>query len=159
MLLCIDECSYMQRASWSVPCSQDVMPFRVLCAVRIWFRSSWWLCCTLLFTKIFALMALSHCKHDMGTLSSLNAETLERVLTPLFGRFLTCSAHGCSFMRLRYTKYTIQWNPSIMNTTGNQHFVPYSEAFQAVEHNVAMFSEHSLDVHWWGRLSRGYYYE
>ena len=27
---------------------------------------------------------------------------------------------------------------------------------RAVEHNVAMFSEFSLAVRWWGSLSRGY---
>ena len=42
----------------------------------------------LLFVQIFASRALSHCKHDMGALSWLNAETLERVPTMLSG--MTC---------------------------------------------------------------------
>ena len=58
---------------------------------------------------------------------------------------------------------TLQWNLSIVDTIGSQHFVPYSEVSlnswasdilvgmvlrnQAVEHNMAMFSELSLAVH------------
>ena len=41
--------------------------------------------------QLFALRALSHCKHDMGTLPRLNAETLEMAPTPLFGRFVRCT--------------------------------------------------------------------
>ena len=33
--------------------------------------------------QLFFSRALSHCKHDMGALSWLNAETVERVPTPL----------------------------------------------------------------------------
>ena len=43
--------------------------------------------------QLFASMLSSRCKHDMGTLWLLNAETLERVHTPVFGRFVRCSAH------------------------------------------------------------------
>ena len=64
--------------------------------------------------------------------------------------------------------FGIQWNPSIMDTIGNNIFsqgVP-NLGFQcisgrhgmhnhAVEHNVAVFSELSLPVRWPGRLSRG----
>ena len=42
----------------------------------------------------------------------------------------------------------VQLNPYIADTIGNLHN-------QAVEHNVAAFSELSLAVHWWGRLSTG----
>ena len=63
--------------------------------------------------------------------------------------------------------------PSLSDTIGNQHFVHYNEvsltqAFpcsiypvgvllcnQAIEHNVAVFSELSFAVRWQGRLSRG----
>ena len=38
----------------------------------------------------------------MVVLLWLNAETLERVLTPLIGRLVRCSGHGRSFARLRY---------------------------------------------------------
>ena len=58
--------------------------------------------CMLLFVQLFASRALSRCKHDMGTLSWLNAEPLERAPTPLFDRLVRCSAHGLSFVRLRY---------------------------------------------------------
>jgi len=61
--------------------------------------------------------------------------------------------------------------PSLADTTGNKHFVPYSEVSltqgllgiflvdmvlcnRAVEINVAMFSELSLAVRWQERLSR-----
>ena len=40
----------------------------------------------------------------MGDLLWLNAETLKRAPTPLFGRLVRCSAHGCSFARLQYTQ-------------------------------------------------------
>ena len=43
----------------------------------------------------------SRCKHDVGALSWLNAETVEREPTPLFGRLVRCSAHGSFFARLR----------------------------------------------------------
>ena len=58
--------------------------------------------CTLLFVQLFASITLSRCKCDMGTLSWLNAETLERAPTPLLGRLVRCSAHGQSFARLHY---------------------------------------------------------
>ena len=50
--------------------------------------------------QLFALRVLSHCKHDVGVLSCLNVETVERVPTPLFGRLVRCSAHGPFFGRL-----------------------------------------------------------
>ena len=63
----------------------------------------------------------------------------------------------------------IQWNPSIMDTIGNQNFVRYREVSpvqgfpvyissrlgmrnRAFEHNVAAFSELFFAVHWQGRL-------
>ena len=55
-----------------------------------------------LYVILFASRALSSCKHDVGTLSWLNAETVERAPTPLFGRLVRCSAHGPFFGRLRY---------------------------------------------------------
>ena len=62
--------------------------------------------------------------------------------------------------------------PSLADTIGNKHFVPYSEVSltqgllgiflvgmvlcnRAVELNVATFSELSLAVRWQERLSRG----
>ena len=62
--------------------------------------------------------------------------------------------------------------PSLADTIGNKHFVPYNEVSltqgllgislvgmvlcsRAVELNMAMFSELSLAVHWQERLSRG----
>ena len=50
---------------------------------------------------IFASRASSHCKHEIGTLLWLKAETFERVPNPLFSRIVRCSARGCSFTRLR----------------------------------------------------------
>ena len=50
----------------------------------------------------FVLRASSHCKHDMGALSWLNAEAFERAPIPLFGRLVRCSTHGLSFTRLWY---------------------------------------------------------
>ena len=60
-----------------------------------------------------------------------------------------------------------------MDTIGSPNFFSYSKVsltlgpsvyFQyayswALQHNMAAFSEHSLPVHWWGRRSRGLYYE
>ena len=40
-------------------------------------------------------------KHDVGALSWLNAETVETVPTPFFGRLERCSAQGSFFVRLR----------------------------------------------------------
>ena len=63
--------------------------------------------------------------------------------------------------------YVLQWNLSIMDTIGKQHFAPYSEVsgfryissrrgtHNHVEHNVAAFAVLSLAVHWQGRLRRG----
>jgi len=47
--------------------------------------------------SLFALSASSHCKHDMGDLSSLNTEVPERVPTSCFGRLVRCSIHVYSF--------------------------------------------------------------
>ena len=62
----------------------------------------------------------------------------------------------------------VQWNPSIADTTGEQHFVRYSEVSStqglpvgvvcvilAVEYNEATFSELSFAARWQRRLSRG----
>ena len=46
----------------------------------------WQLRCTLLLVQIFALKASSYC--NMGALSWLNPETLERMLIPLSGRLV-----------------------------------------------------------------------
>ena len=56
----------------------------------------------LLFVQLCALRASNGCKDDMGTLSWLNAETLKRVITLLFGTLIRCSVHKCSFTRLHY---------------------------------------------------------
>ena len=58
----------------------------------------------------------------------------------------------------------VQWNSSITDTIGNQHFVLYSELSgllvdvvlrnPAVEYNVAPFSELSLAVRWQGGLKQ-----
>ena len=74
----------------------------MLCAAVTRLQS--WLHCTLLFV---ASRALSRCKHDIGTLPWLNAETLKEVPTPLFGRLVMLSAHGCSFMRLWYLIFSV----------------------------------------------------
>ena len=54
------------------------------------------------FVSNFASRASSRCKHDVGTLSWLNAETVKRAPTPLFGRLVRCSTHGPFFARLWY---------------------------------------------------------
>ena len=98
-----------------------IVLFRVLCAVRLWVWSRWWLRCTLLlFVQLFASRASSRCKHDMGTLSWLNVKTLKRVPIPLFDRLFRCSTHGRSFVRLWYMNnlsnhlvtYNNDWLPS-----------------------------------------------
>ena len=55
---------------------------------------------TMYVVKLFASRASSCYKHDIGTLSWLNLETLKRALTPLFTRTVRCSTHGHSFVRL-----------------------------------------------------------
>ena len=77
----------------------DMVSFTVLCAIRICLCSKWFHC-TLLFVQLFALRASSLYKHNMGALSRLSVEKLERVPTLRFGRFVRCSAHGRSFTRL-----------------------------------------------------------
>ena len=49
----------------------------------------------------------------MGTLLWLNAVTLKRAPTPLFGRLVRCSAHGRSFVRLWYTQLHVYQQGSI----------------------------------------------
>ena len=52
---------------------------------------------------LFASRASSRCiKQDVGALSWLNAETVKRAPTPLFGRLVKCSAYGPFFGRLLY---------------------------------------------------------
>ena len=71
-----------------LPHAHCVQLFRVLCAVRTRLWSQWW------FHVFICSRASNHGKHDMGALSMLNAETLKRVPSPLFGRLVRCSAHG-----------------------------------------------------------------
>ena len=61
--------------------------------------------------QFFAPRASSHCKHDM---SALNAKTLERVPTLLFGRLVRCSVNGCSFARLQYMYNTSSYVENTM---------------------------------------------
>ena len=49
------------------------------------------------------------CKHDMDTLSWLNAKILRRAPTLLFGRLVRCSVHGHSFRRLWYMQNDRNW--------------------------------------------------
>ena len=83
-------CSLSHHAVWSVVCCQDstlkplvISLYVILCAI-ICFEGS------------------SCCKHDVGALSWLNAETVERAPTPHFGRLVKCSTHGPFFTRLWY---------------------------------------------------------
>ena len=63
---------------------------------------------------------------------------------------------------MKFSAIILQWNPSIADTIGNQHFVSYSVlnsgasgtflvsvelSNRAIEHNVAAFSVLSLAVH------------
>ena len=52
--------------------------------------------------QLFVSRVSSHCKHDVGALSRLNVETVERAPTPLIGRLVRCSACGPFFGRLWY---------------------------------------------------------
>ena len=72
----------------------NLVPFRMLCAIRTRLRSRWWFCCMLLSVN---WMASSHCEHDMGALLWLNAEIFKRASTPLFSGLVRCSAHGPLF--------------------------------------------------------------
>ena len=66
---------------WGDHAHSDIVPLRVLCAVRTWL----W----------------SHCDNDFivqyGHSSWLNMQTLKRVVTPLFVRHVMHSTRGCSF--------------------------------------------------------------
>ena len=54
------------------PCAHcDMVPFRVLCAIRTWHQNCWWLCYMLLLAQLFASNTSSYCEQDMGTLSWL----------------------------------------------------------------------------------------
>ena len=83
--------------------------------------------------QLFASRGSSHCKHDVGALSWLNAETVERAITHLFGKLVRCSAHGRSFKRLWYKlniRSSVQcWNRDvqflIMYTVNNTNFFDF----------------------------------
>ena len=76
-------------------------------------------------------------------------------------------------MMYRQKKNELQWNLSISDTFGDQHFVRYSKVSQlrgfryisgrrgmrnpVVEYYVAAFSELFFATRWQGRLSRGWY--
>ena len=67
-----------------------------------------------------------------------------------------------AYTMLTYPNFKLQWNPSITDTIGTQHFVPYSDVPNSgasgifpvglvldnpvVEYNVAAFSELSFAV-------------
>ena len=106
----------------------SIVPFRVLCVGRQDSTSKPLV--IPLYVILYSLRASSCCKHDVGTLSWLNAETVERAPTPLFGRLLRCSAHGPFFGRLRYMhKYTFiaGKNTTLLHLTS--HTVDYSNFF------------------------------
>ena len=90
--LCVDGRSYMQCTLRATPCSwchgavQSVVCHQDLTSKLLHGGS--------IVVQLFASRASSRCKHDMGTLSWLNAETLKRALSPLFGRLVRCSAVG-----------------------------------------------------------------
>ena len=50
----------------------------------------------------YLFRGLQFAEYDVGALSWLNAETVKRAPTPLFGRLVRCSTHGPFFVRLRY---------------------------------------------------------
>ena len=58
--------------------------------------------CTLFCVQVFASRVSGRCKRDVGALSWLNAETVKRAPTPLFGRLVRCFAHGPFYVRLWY---------------------------------------------------------
>ena len=98
-----------------------------------------------------------------------------QIRTIKYGKILVMLLYGKYYWRVYevYNIYTVE--PSIEDTIGNQHFVPYTNILrcpynsgasgifppgvvlcnQAIEHNVAMFSELSFAVRWQGTLSRG----
>ena len=47
-------------------------------------------------------LALGVYVNTVGALAGLNAETLERAPTPVFGELVRSTAHGCSFARVQY---------------------------------------------------------
>ena len=109
--LCVDGWSYHELHH----AHGDMVPFRVLCAIRTQLRSCWWFRCTL----FFASRASSHYEHDMGSLSWLNAETLKRAPTPPLWQIckvlhpwtLICKTTVMLFSKALfwYSKRTIFW--------------------------------------------------
>ena len=84
-------------ALWATPCS---LWHGTVQSVVCHQDSTSKLLVVLLYITACQLFASSRYKHDMGALSWLNGETFERVpATPLFGRLVSCSSHGCSFAR------------------------------------------------------------
>ena len=57
--------TYLIQCAWRAQAHSDMVPFRVLCAVRTQLWSCGWFCYTLLFVQLFFSRA---CKHDMGAL-------------------------------------------------------------------------------------------
>ena len=118
---------------------------------------------------IFASRASSHCKHEIGTLLWLKAETFERVPNPLFSRIVRCSARGCSFTRLRIKRpdqlsqvqipsVTSQENsfftrPSFLLPTqlqeliitgfGGKHFISHSPVFLSLCWQLGTLGDHT----------------
>ena len=69
----------------------------VLCTIKTWLWSCWWLCCTLLFLQFF----------DIGALSWVSVKTLERAPTAVFGRLVKCSTHGYSSRDYSYLLWRV----------------------------------------------------
>ena len=82
---------------------------------RLWNRW-WWFRCRLLFVHLFASRA---CKHDMGTLSCINVETLKRAPIPPF--------HAVDILIITYR---VSWKFVNKHPTSRHIFVfihPHSE--------------------------------
>ena len=73
----------------------DMMPFRVLCAIRTWLSNHWWFHCMLLFVQLLASRSLSRCIATWhGSSFVVKSGNTQKVPTILFGRVLRCPPMG-----------------------------------------------------------------
>ena len=79
----------------------DMMPFKVLCAIRTRLSNGWWFHCMLLFVQLLASRSLSRCIATWHG-SSFVVKSGKTQKVPTIWQIFKVSTHGCSFTRLWY---------------------------------------------------------
>ena len=94
----------------------DMVPFRVLCAIRTCLQNCWWLRYMLLFAQLLLQTHRVTVNRTWVLFHGCKCGNTWKSAHILFGRLVRCSAHGCSFARLRGTIITVVWT-----TNRNSH--------------------------------------